>query len=172
MTHATVDVCHQSPPEAKIALFRSLFHGRDDVYPRRFESRTTGKSGYSPACGNEWVRGSAKSRESSALPARINIFYPFLTRWFGGIFPVGTTVAANSLRVFTRCYWTKRATSLRLTLTRPLGKRTRTPSLKPVDVSTCRPHLNVRGQDTVATSGCSSMRRSPPRWREGSALTS
>jgi superfamily II DNA or RNA helicase len=49
---------HQlSSPEEKIALFRSLFRGRDDVYPRRFESRTTGKSGYAPACANEWVRG-------------------------------------------------------------------------------------------------------------------
>jgi superfamily II DNA or RNA helicase/very-short-patch-repair endonuclease len=46
-----------SPPAAKIALFRSLFYGREDVYPRRFESRKTGKSGYQPACGNEWVRG-------------------------------------------------------------------------------------------------------------------
>ncbi len=27
------------------------------MYPRRFESRRTGKAGYSPACGNEWVRG-------------------------------------------------------------------------------------------------------------------
>ncbi|MCC6587381.1 MAG: DEAD/DEAH box helicase family protein [Bryobacterales bacterium] len=47
----------RSAPDAKISLFRSLFRGRDDVYPRRFESRRTGKSGYSPACGNEWVRG-------------------------------------------------------------------------------------------------------------------
>lgn len=47
----------QSPSQAKIALFRSLFRGRDDVYARRFESRRTGKSGYMPACGNEWVRG-------------------------------------------------------------------------------------------------------------------
>lgn len=41
----------------KIALFRSLFRGREDVYPRRFESKKTGRSGYAPACGNEWVRG-------------------------------------------------------------------------------------------------------------------
>ncbi|MGZ5444032.1 MAG: TOTE conflict system archaeo-eukaryotic primase domain-containing protein [Thermoanaerobaculia bacterium] len=47
----------QSPSEAKIALFRSLFRGREDVYARRFESRRTGKSGYAPACANEWVRG-------------------------------------------------------------------------------------------------------------------
>src|SRR5215472_4621497 len=46
-----------SPAEAKIALFRSLFRGREDVYPRRFESRKTGRARYSPACGNEWVRG-------------------------------------------------------------------------------------------------------------------
>ncbi|MGA9625226.1 MAG: DEAD/DEAH box helicase family protein [Bryobacteraceae bacterium] len=47
----------RSSPDAKIALFRSLFRGRDDVYPRRFESRRTGKSGYAPACGNEWIPG-------------------------------------------------------------------------------------------------------------------
>ncbi|MCA9450575.1 MAG: restriction endonuclease subunit R, partial [Candidatus Omnitrophica bacterium] len=38
-------------------MFRQLFKGREDVYPRRFESRRTGRSGYSPACANEWVRG-------------------------------------------------------------------------------------------------------------------
>src|SRR5216684_9301172 len=47
----------QSTSQAKIALFRSLFRGRDDVYARRFESRKTGKAGYAPACGNEWIRG-------------------------------------------------------------------------------------------------------------------
>ena len=35
----------------------SLFRGREDVYPRRFESRKTGKTGYQPVCANEWVRG-------------------------------------------------------------------------------------------------------------------
>ncbi len=50
-------VDNHSPPERKIALFRSLFRGRDDVYPIRFESRRSGKAGYMPACGNEWVRG-------------------------------------------------------------------------------------------------------------------
>ena len=50
-------VDHRSPQGIKIALFRALFRGRDDVYPRRFESRRTGRSGYQPACANEWVRG-------------------------------------------------------------------------------------------------------------------
>jgi hypothetical protein len=53
--NGTVD--HRSPPGAKIALFRSLFRGREDVYPRRFESRKTGKTGYQPVCANEWVQG-------------------------------------------------------------------------------------------------------------------
>jgi superfamily II DNA or RNA helicase len=46
-----------SPAAPKIALFRSLFRGREDVFPRRWENATTGKSGYAPACRNEWVRG-------------------------------------------------------------------------------------------------------------------
>jgi superfamily II DNA or RNA helicase len=41
----------------KIALFRSLFRGRDDVFPRRWENPKTGKSGYAPVCRNEWVPG-------------------------------------------------------------------------------------------------------------------
>jgi hypothetical protein len=41
----------------KVALFRSLFRGRTDVYPVRWESKTTGMTGYSPACANEWLAG-------------------------------------------------------------------------------------------------------------------
>jgi hypothetical protein len=41
----------------KVALFRSLFRGRDDVFPRRWENPKVGKTGYAPACKNEWVRG-------------------------------------------------------------------------------------------------------------------
>jgi hypothetical protein len=39
-------VSNHSSQEAKVAIFRSLFRGRVDVYPRRFESHKTGKSGY------------------------------------------------------------------------------------------------------------------------------
>jgi len=41
----------------KVALFRRLFRGRTDVYPLRWESKTSGKSGYAPACANEWRAG-------------------------------------------------------------------------------------------------------------------
>lgn len=41
----------------KVALFRRLFRGRTDVYPVRWEGKTSGKSGYTPACANEWRAG-------------------------------------------------------------------------------------------------------------------
>ena len=44
-------------PKEKVSLFRNLFRGRSDVYPLLWVSSKTGRKGYSPACGNEWVRG-------------------------------------------------------------------------------------------------------------------
>jgi len=44
-------------PEDKIALFRGLFRGRADVFPKLWVNRRKGKKGYAPACSNEWVRG-------------------------------------------------------------------------------------------------------------------
>jgi hypothetical protein len=41
----------------KVRLFRSLFRGREDILPTRFESARTGKTGYAPACRNKFVRG-------------------------------------------------------------------------------------------------------------------
>lgn len=46
----------QLSTEDKIALFRRLFQGRTDVFPIRWEGKA-GKSGYSPACANEWRVG-------------------------------------------------------------------------------------------------------------------
>jgi len=43
--------------EQKVALFRRFFRGRDDVYALRWQSRSSGRSGYAPACANEWQPG-------------------------------------------------------------------------------------------------------------------
>lgn len=61
-----------SSSDVKIKLFRSLFKGREDVFARRWESATTGKSGYQPVCGNEWVEGVCDKRKykCSACPNR------------------------------------------------------------------------------------------------------
>ena len=57
MLPAVARVTMTSPTAAKIEVFRALFRGREDVFPRRWENPKTGKAGYSPACRNEWVRG-------------------------------------------------------------------------------------------------------------------
>jgi len=46
-----------SSAQQKVALFRRLFRGRDDIYALRWQSRTSGRSGYWPACANEWRPG-------------------------------------------------------------------------------------------------------------------
>ena len=49
-----------SPPSTageKVALFRGLFRGRDDVFPKLWVNPRTDRKGYAPACSNEWVRG-------------------------------------------------------------------------------------------------------------------
>jgi len=67
---------NNSPPDAKIALFRSLFRGREDVYPLRFESRKTGKTGYQPACANEWVKGLCEKRRVKCAKCPNRRFLP------------------------------------------------------------------------------------------------
>lgn len=52
----STSVTRESPSETKIALFRSLFRGRDDVFAVRWETKRTGRSGYFPACANKWNR--------------------------------------------------------------------------------------------------------------------
>lgn len=62
LTQPTVLVAADPEPSrlstaGKVALFRRLFRGRTDVYPIRWEGKTSGKSGYAPACANEWRAG-------------------------------------------------------------------------------------------------------------------
>jgi superfamily II DNA or RNA helicase len=69
-------VTNQSPEDDKIALFLSLFKGREDVYPRRFESAKTGKSGYSPACANEWAPGLCHKPRIKCTECKNQAFLP------------------------------------------------------------------------------------------------
>jgi superfamily II DNA or RNA helicase len=41
----------------KVRLFGDLFRGRRDVFPQRWAKRRSARSGYAPACRNEWVSG-------------------------------------------------------------------------------------------------------------------
>jgi superfamily II DNA or RNA helicase len=52
-----VSIAVPATPLEKVRLFRSLFRGREDVFPTRFVSGKTGKAGYAPACANKFVPG-------------------------------------------------------------------------------------------------------------------
>lgn len=41
----------------KLDLFLKLFRCRESVFPKRWENKSKGTHGYSPACTNEWVNG-------------------------------------------------------------------------------------------------------------------
>jgi len=91
---------HQhSAPEVKIQLFRSLFRGRDDVYPRRFQSRRTGRAGYAPACSNEWVRGICEKPRIKCADCQYRQFLPItddVIRWhLSGFDPGGEPFVAG-----------------------------------------------------------------------------
>lgn len=62
VTHAAC-VNKYSSSKEKIDLFRSLFCGREDVFARRWQSMSTGKSGYQPVCENEWAEGLCDKRK-------------------------------------------------------------------------------------------------------------
>ncbi|MFA6107970.1 MAG: DEAD/DEAH box helicase family protein [Candidatus Latescibacterota bacterium] len=75
-----------SPPTTnaeKVTLFRHLFHGRPDVFPRRWENARTGRSGYAPACAHEWqaglcqkLRAAGSDRRSTCSQCEHQAFLP------------------------------------------------------------------------------------------------
>lgn len=60
----------------KVALFQSLFRGRSDVFPRRFQNKKTQKSGYAPVCRNEWVRNVCQKPRIKCLECKHRQFVP------------------------------------------------------------------------------------------------
>ncbi|MDO8485407.1 MAG: hypothetical protein Q7S35_10765 [Candidatus Limnocylindrales bacterium] len=60
-----------SPSEAKIALFRELFAGREDVYALRWENERTGKSGWGPAIVGGWANARKPGREYASFTPEV-----------------------------------------------------------------------------------------------------
>ncbi|MCZ7665591.1 MAG: DEAD/DEAH box helicase family protein [Thermoleophilia bacterium] len=97
-------VTRASPASDKIVLFRKLFHGREDVWARRWESRRSGRSGYQPACANEWTAGLCDKRRHRCaecpnrelLPLTDEVIRGHLT----GVDPTGRSPASASIRDF------------------------------------------------------------------------
>jgi hypothetical protein len=165
-------VDRRSSVESKIRLFRSLFRGREDVYPRRFESRKTGKSGYAPACSNEWVRGICEKPRIKCAECQHRRFLPVtddVIRWHlsgedehrqpfvAGVYPLCLDEFCYFLAAdFDKANWQEDAAAF----------------LKTCRRSTSMPRWNVRGQVAVGMSGSSSNRHFRPRSHGGSVHTS
>ena len=58
-----ISVSQTSGAKEKIALFRSLFIGRDDIHALAWKSQGTGKSGWSPSVRGGWANSKAANRE-------------------------------------------------------------------------------------------------------------
>lgn len=66
----------QERARKKIALFRKLFRGREDVYAQRWES-PDGRSGYSPAAQKDWKAiNRSKPEERKKVDQRTRKFFP------------------------------------------------------------------------------------------------
>ena len=88
-------VDRHSPTAQKIALFREMFRGRTDVFPIRWDNAKSGKSGYAPACHNEWQRGVCEKPrvKCSVCPnqAFIEVSDNLIERHLRGTTSTGTT---------------------------------------------------------------------------------
>ena len=64
--------------EEKVDVFRNLFKGREDVFARRWYSRTSGKSGYQPVCRNEWDRQLCDKKKYKCAECPNRLFKPLV----------------------------------------------------------------------------------------------
>ncbi len=84
-------------PERKLTLFASLFRGREDVFPVRWEKPAKDKSGWAPCCGNEWqagvcakprVRCGECSNQAFRAPAESELLGHLQGRRVMGVYPM------------------------------------------------------------------------------------
>jgi superfamily II DNA or RNA helicase len=106
--------------DENVKLFKSLFQGRADVFAKRWENRQ-GRSGYSPACRNEWVRGACRKphvkcnncEHRELIPFTENVFREHLLgKHTVGVYPLLADETCHFLAVdFDKEDWQKDVTS-------------------------------------------------------------
>ena len=92
-------------PDQKIKLFRRLFRGRDDVYPIRWESKTTGKPGYSPVCANEWRQGVCEKTRIKCSECNHSLFAPVTDYVISGHLKGKITAGVYPLLLDDKCHF-------------------------------------------------------------------
>jgi hypothetical protein len=90
-------VHHDSPPDAKVAFFRTLFAARTDIYATRYENLRSGKKGWLPAVRGGWQTG-VPHEKRDYLPLTANVLAAHLKgEVHVGLYPKG--------RGRSRCRW-------------------------------------------------------------------
>jgi len=162
--------------QEKIALFRNLFRGRLDVFPRRWENVHTGKSGWAPACANEWVRGVCEKPRVRCGECPSQAFLPLDDAAI-----LGHLQGRHVLGLYPLLAETPAGSSRPISMARP-GATMYPPSSRRADTSTCRQRSSGLDRATAHTSGSSSPRPWPRtrraewparcsrrRWRAGTS---
>jgi hypothetical protein len=161
-------VTNGSPASAKVALFRHLFQGRADVYPARWENMKSSRAGYSPACANEWVRGTCAKPKVKCGECPHQAFIPVSDEVINKHLRGGAGGAAILSSASTRCSPTEPAGFLPPILTRLNGRKMQLRCLKRAVSKASPPRWSAPDRGTAGMSGCSLMRRSrppsPDRW--------
>jgi superfamily II DNA or RNA helicase len=104
----TITISQQSrqlSPEEKVKLFRRLFHGREDVYPIRWESAQSGKKGYSPVCANEWRPGICEKPRIKCAECTRSLYLPVTDQVIFQHLKGGITAGVYPLLPDERCYF-------------------------------------------------------------------
>jgi hypothetical protein len=150
----------------KVALFRSLFRGRDDVYAIRWESET-GKSGYSPASIRDWdaLRLIPKS-EWKKKDKETRQLLPLTDAAVHNHLAGKTTIGVYPLLPDETCWF------LPWILTRTRGKKMLLHSSIRAASGTFRPRWSALDPATERTSGFSSQLRLRQCWQESWAQRS
>ena len=159
-------VSNRSPAREKIMLFRSLFRGRADVFPQRWENTRKGKVGYAPACGNEWKPGLCDKPRIKCVACSNQAFLAVTDEVIDGHLRGRHTSASTPwFPTIPVGFWPRISTGglgggMPRRFSQPAGRRG------------CRWPWNGRVRVTAATSGFSSRNRSRPGSRDVSARTS
>jgi len=95
--------CTLSISDENLQLFMSLFQGRTDVFAKRWENRQ-GRSGYSPACRNEWVRETCRKPRVKCFNCEYRELIPFTEDIARGHLSGKTTVGVYPLLADEMCH--------------------------------------------------------------------
>lgn len=138
--------------QEKVALFRRLFRGRDDVYALRWQSNSNGRSGYAPACGNEWRQDICEKPQVACRDCQHRELLPLTDAAIYG------HLAGDPPLASTPCWGTTAATCWPSTLTTMTGVTTPGPFCARVRSWRCPQRWRSPAPVRVLMCGCSSRR--------------